>query len=574
MKPPRSNVLLAGMLLATGAAPARAQDREAPDAVMQAMIAELERALDGLALPGVPKPYLIQLRAEDMRGWQISANYGAVVGEQTLERRRLATRVRVGSYEMDNTNAGPAIGWGANLPIEDDVLALREAIWLALDTDYKKAVEMYTRKEAYLKSKQEDEERPPDYLPAEPVVLLEPTRPLPADRAAWRDRLAEISARFRRHPRILDADARMICATGTRIIVNSEGTRLRTADAGLILTIGAKIQADDGMYIFDALHYYAEHEADIPPMPRILTDVDTLCAQLMATADAEVPDQYSGPVLFEGPAAGAVFASMLSGGLAARPVPVGTSRPPEADLEKKIGRRVLPRSFNMYDDPRQRRLGDTLLVGAQDYDDEAVAAQRVDLVQKGILQTLVASRAPTRRIRQTTGHAGSTGFFTDPQARVACLFVEDEDGLGEEQLRRELIDAAGEEGLEYGIRVAAMEPGAGDLGDPIRAYKVYVADGREEPLRGMEFLPVQVRALKRIIAGGNQPAVYNSIDSGSYTIVAPAILFEELELAHVEREEDRPPYLPSPALREPETAGGAPDAGVEPKPADRTTDEP
>ena len=91
--------------------------------------------------------------------------------------------------------------------------------------------------------------------------------------------------------------------------------------------------------------------------------------------------------------------------------------------------------------------------------------------------------------------------------------------------------------------------GGGELGNPIYAYKVYVDDGHEELIRGMEFLPVEPRSLKRLLAAGIERKVYNSSAGVSHSVIAPAILFDELELTKIEREFDKLPIMKSPAQR-------------------------
>jgi hypothetical protein len=94
------------------------------------------------------------------------------------------------------------------------------------------------------------------------------------------------------------------------------------------------------------------------------------------------------------------------------------------------------------------------------------------------------------------------------------------------------------------------------LGDPILIHKVYVEDGREEWVRGCEFDPIKVRDLKDILAAGKNPRVYNYIGFGmggvtpSTSIIAPAVLFEEMELTRIEQENPKLPLLKAPLFRE------------------------
>ena len=191
----------------------------------------------------------------------------------------------------------------------------------------------------------------------------------------------------------------------------------------------------------------------------------------------------------------------------------------------------------------------TLIDATAAFDDEGVPPQRVSLVEKGVLKTLLASRAPTRKIRHTTGHGRNPGYG-DAEATIGCLYLSDDDGLSREELGAELIRAARDEGLPFGLRIASMAASIpGELGTPIYAYKVFVEDGREELVRGLEFTATEPRVMKRILASGTERKVYNSIAGVAASIIAPAVIFEELELNKVEEEFDKRPILKSPAQR-------------------------
>ena len=154
----------------------------------------------------------------------------------------------------------------------------------------------------------------------------------------------------------------------------------------------------------------------------------------------------------------------------------------------------------------------------------------------------------------------------DAEARIGCLYISDNDGVTEDELKKELIQAARDEGLEFALRVESLAAGGfGSLGSPIYAYKVYVDDGREELIRGLEFLPVQTRILKRILAAGRERQVYNSMAPVISSIVSPAVLLEELELNKFEEEFDKLPILKQPAQRQTVSAKpGTQDAGRDP----------
>jgi hypothetical protein len=87
---------------------------------------------------------------------------------------------------------------------------------------------------------------------------------------------------------------------------------------------------------------------------------------------------------------------------------------------------------------------------------------------------------------------------------------------------------------------------------PVAAYKVYAADGRQEPLRGVEFTGAGFRPLRDIAAASREMFVFNFYHGTPgrspvpASIVAPSILVVEMELKKTERKPERLPYLKPP----------------------------
>ncbi|MGB2988049.1 MAG: metallopeptidase TldD-related protein [Phycisphaerae bacterium] len=583
--------LVLGLLLgAAGALPATAVETM-PDSkeLMRALVDEINRSMK-LQMEDLEKPYFIQYTVEDSVFYHITANYGDITSSDRRRSREFFSQTRVGSYDLDNTSfsdesspfaaffGGGDGGGRASLPLEDDYAAIRQSIWWATDQDYKDAVETLTKKRAYMRDKNL-QDRPNDFSKASIIEHIEPTATIDFDRAVWEKNLKRISAQFNKHTQVQDSKVQLLVAAGNTHIVNTEGTRLRTPDTGALLIVSTELQAEDGMKISDGLDYFGRTPQDLPPVDKIIDDIDKMVNRLSDVAEAPILERYTGPVLLDNLAAAQMFRTLLAEGVAGEVDPVGTQRrmlTGAGSLEKKLDQRILPDSFRVYDDPTVRKLGDTYLLGHYRYDDEGVQAEKVDVVVDGVLKSMVMSRVPTKKLSGSNGHARRLPGSNTVKPAIGCLFVADDKGVWNQQLKAKLIEMAKGEGLDYGLRIASVRTtgigssrrdlfaifmrmqqrgGQENLGDPIYAYKVYVDDGREELVRGLEFGQIKLRDLKQIAAAGTTPAVYNYIGIGfggatpATSIIAPPVLFEELELSKIEQEHEKLPILKTPLDR-------------------------
>ena len=102
---------------------------------------------------------------------------------------------------------------------------------------------------------------------------------------------------------------------------------------------------------------------------------------------------------------------------------------------------------------------------------------------------------------------------------------------------------------------------------PLIVYKVYPKDGREELVRGARITGFSPRSLRNIAGIGNDDFVYNYMQSqvagvsgtalGAFgtaqsglpaSVVAPSLLFEEIEVRGARGEPKRLPLLPEPPM--------------------------
>jgi len=564
------------------------------DSVIRALVDELERSRT-LSLDDMDVPYYVQYSVNDVETWQASFTFGGLTSSSANHSCSLATDVRVGDFEMDSSNSGDGFrGWGGrgrrgggrggggtvSLPEDHDYAAIRHAAWLASDSAYKRAIESYSQKMASLDDAR-DSERPADFTRSEPVVEVLPLAEIGITPADWESRLTDcagLTALFNGYPQVVDGSLRISATATNRYIVSSEGTRIRHGEAKYLMRLSVTVKTPEGLNLADDRRWFAVSPGAMPTPGEVRESLETLIESLITTAEAPLLDGYTGPVLFDDIAAAQLFQSLIARGVAAQPGEAGGGRRRFSggeNLERMVGKRLLPAPFSMWDDPTSSEYQGIPLAGHYQYDSEGVAPEKVGLVEGGKLRAMLMARTPTAKFSGSTGH-GRGGRSGSIRATVGNLFIEHSEGLSEEELTEALLATAEMSGLEYGLRVSALVPGMASLmsggsmqdmraffqrqrgggggspsslGDPLYVFKVYVKDGREERVRGLEFDSVSVSTLRDIMLAGRKQVVWNQTGSTSSSVIAPAVLFEELDLYGVEDDGGSESKLPAPHTR-------------------------
>ena len=528
------------------------------DVLLRAMVDELERSAAHLQLGDFARPYFLEYALTDATAGSFAATLGAVTNRSITPYRRLRTTVRVGSYELDNTNfrgggfggfafSGSGRGGGAAIPLENDYHAIRQALWWSADREYKDVVETLAEKKAFMENKI-IEDKPDDFSHEPPVVYFEPPNDMSIDTAALENVAVTLSAIFREFPDIKNSGVTVVGATGNRYLINTEGTRIRNSGSLYSITVFATVQADDGMELSDSVSATVGEKDHLPSIEDLAADCRAMAKGLLALKAAPTLEDYTGPVLFDASAAAGIVGRLLAVRFVGGQRDVGSRTRPD-DLAKQLGKRILPRFIDILDDPTLETFGDTPLLGHYRYDGQGVEAQAISLVEHGRLKGLLMSRNPSKEFSQSTGHGRGTW---NPTATIGSFIMTADPAEDGDGLVQALLEACEDEDLEFGIRIASLgSVGVGRSGggmSPLEVYKVF-PDGREELVRGAELARIDLKAFKRILAAGDSPHVLNIGRSVGQTVVAPALLFEELDLATIDRDFDKPPILSAPLSR-------------------------
>ena len=589
---------------AFGSAPP--QDQRDNDQTLPAMHDEMERSKTRLELkiPGTDqpvRPYYVEYRLLDLDFREISGEFGTLLNSNHSRSRFMNVEARVGNYKLDSSNFISEdgfrgfIGSTGSVGIDRDYDSLRQDLWIATDQAFKEAVETYSRKQAYLSSlaRQSDIN---DFSKAEPVHLIEPLVMADWTNRNWEQEVRDTSATLRAFPKIYEGRVTYYLVFATEYLVTSEGSEIRTNRSFAAIESGMNALADDGMPINHFFATYAVRPADLPGPDAVRKSLNVTGSELMALRSAPAAPDYTGPVLFEARAAAPLLAQILGPAINGARPPVSFTPVVEqllsglggkSDWITRIGARVLPASVTVVDDPSAKEFQGTPLLGSYAVDDEGVRAQKVTLVENGTLKNELMSRRPGPDFDQSNGH-GRSAFLSDAKPTMSSLFFTSKETMSPADLKKKFLDQCREQKLAYCMIVREMDNptisllhqdefqtllasfgGGAGTGDrlPLVVYRVYPEDGREEIVRGARLIGINSRAIRNIAGIGSDNYVYNYMQSqingfagtalGAFgsaqnglpaSVVAPSLLFEEVEVRGSRGEPKRLPLVPPPPM--------------------------
>jgi predicted Zn-dependent protease len=379
------------------------------------------------------------------------------------------------------------------------------------------------------------------------------------DRAAWEKRVRALSKIFREFPDVYQNVVILTAQNETDYYASSEGSRVVTAHLQARIVVIAVTKADDGMDLFREQTFEAEMVDGLPSQTELEASMRALGKSLEALRKAPVTEPFDGPAILSGRAAAVFFHEVLGHRLEGQ-----RQRGDEEGqtFTKDVGKPVLPEFLSVADDPTMTKFGNTWLSGSYEYDDEGEKAQRVALIDDGVLKTFLMSRLPIASFSSSNGHGrAETGHV--PIGRQGNLIVTSTKSVPETELRKQLIEEAKKQGKPYGLYFEDISSGFAVTTRsspqafqviPLVVWRVYV-DGRpDELVRGVSIVGTPLAAMKRILATGDKSEVFNGecgAESGTVPVsaVAPAMLVSEMETQRQPQGTARPPILPIPGAQ-------------------------
>jgi TldD protein len=530
--------------------------------VLAAAKTELDRDFEELKKQPIA-PYYLSYEIAESNSATVASSFGALVHSNSTHHRVAHIDVRVGDYTLDNTHqvrgrAGLGAFGGVSIvvvPVEDDPLPIRSALWLETDKRYKRALTQLAAVQTNNEVKIEQEDKSGDFSREKPEQSIAPIPEMQVDRKLWEEKTRKYTAPFHRYGDLFNASAAFEADQEARWFVSSDGSMIQTSTTYYRLFIEATSKAADGMELPRYESFAALTPQGLPDDAAVLAAVDKMVADLKALRDAPIVDPYTGPAILSGRATAVFFHEVFGHRIE------GHRQKSESEgqtFKKMVGQPVLPSFLSVDFDPTLKRYGGVDLVGSYTFDDEGVSARPVVAVKDGILENFLMGRSPIEGFPNSNGHGRAQAGF-EPVARQSNLIIVNSKPVSREQLKKLLIAQIKEQNKPFGLFFDDIQGGFTLTGRttpnafnvlPIMVYRIY-PDGREELVRGVDLVGTPLTVFSKILAADDEKAVFNGIcgaESGQVPVSAsgPAILISQIEVQKKAKSQERPPILPAP----------------------------
>ena len=555
--------------------------------IMRAMEDEMARSMEELKLDDKERPYYLSYLVKDIYLVNISADSGAITANTENHSRGIIVDLRIGDYSLDNSNFMSLSSSNASsllshrLALDDDYDLIRMGAWSATDRAYKTAIDKLAKKKVAVQNLVQTEELP-DFTKGSATSSIQKEASVSVKKEEWASTVEQLSRLFLKQQQIQMSSVNMRVQVINSYYINSEGARYIEPATISQLSVTATTQADDGMPVGNILYYAAPDPKELPELKKLTGDVNKMINELLLARTAPVAEDYNGPILFVGQAAGELFSQGFSNYFMGRRVPMADDPRLNSMVAlrmgnpflSKVGRRVAARFLSMTATPALKDFNGKNLLGAYNVDEEGVPGQEVLLVENGKLKNLLTSRTPIKGFPRSNGHSRGGG----PVPSV--IHITSTNTLTPDELKQELINEVSDEGLPYGYIVKGLIPsfavaemsgvditsllmqqrGTSDptqfnLSRPYSIYRVY-PDGKEELVRGLEFRSHSINILKDVLATSNDEIAYDfpvipggnlgsssillsllarSGSSSQYysTVITPSFLISEMDMKKV-----------------------------------------
>jgi len=527
---------------------------------------DARRALS-MRVAGYPKVYYCSFLLRDIDWFNTWAAAGSTYRTRTDHTRNVLCDVRVGSYRYDQTTKGGLVDDASelestkhvNVPVDSRHFGgLRLALWRLSEAKFREALKDYSSKESARIAAADIAGELPNFSKCKRVLRWSRVIPQRIDPRRWQEFVRIASAFANSLPKVSTGWVEFEASQESRIFVNTEGSTIVQHTRVFSLTCTLRRIMPDGITIEQDVVINVGDLRELPTLRKFKRMIERKHKKLIELSRAKEIHAFSGPVLLYSRPAALLFHETLGHRLEGSRL---LSSDEGQTLKGLEGKRITNEALEIRDNPCLKRFKGELCIGAYEVDDEGTPALNTLLVDRGVLTGFLNTRAVTHRKGFIpNGHARSKRHHR-PVSRMGVFMVSGHKTKKIAQLRSMLLEEIIKQGKLFGMIVYETSGGETDTtnydfqafrGEISYATLLY-SNGKERLVRGVNIVGTPLQALDNVIGIGDTRELDNSFcgaESGllPVSMIAPAVLFSNLELQAKNEESAAPSILKRPRL--------------------------
>ena len=518
-------------------------------------------------LAGFPKPYYASFLLRDINWFNTWAGSGSVYRKRSDHTRNVLCDIRVGSYKYDQVMQG---GLNDNddelesyqhvsMPIDDkDYGGLRIALWRLTDAKYREAIADYAARKSQSISTVDVNKKFHSFKKLPPVKSIKYVKREHVDEDKWTDFCRRASDWLADLPGLTSAWVEFDITQTTKIFVSTENRTIvqQFQVCSLIATIRKLTKS--GANLEQELVMNVGSQSELPSMHQFRKLMKEKYNQLQKSSKAKKINSFSGPVLLYPIPAGVLIHEAVGHRLEGSRL---LSSYEGQTFKDKYGDSIVKIPLTVKDNPRLKKFNNQSCIGSFDFDDEGAQASDALLVKDGKLVDFLSTRAQNKKKKfEPNGHARSQKHAR-AISRMGVTIIDSNSEHSIEELRAMLLDEIKKQDKPCGMII--YETAGGETATTSYDFQAFAGEiafatllypnGKEVPIRGVNFVGTPLQALNNVIAASDEQELFNSYcgaESGFIPIstIAPALLLRNLELQNKSEELVTQYILPKPKI--------------------------
>jgi peptidoglycan hydrolase-like protein with peptidoglycan-binding domain len=506
--------------------------------IIPAIKKEVDKNLIELKSDGLLPPFFISYAVVDQHQIKITSSFGAVT--EANETRDLwgMPFVLVGSFQLNNMRMDTERTSSSAITLDNDLSGIGVSIRKDLDVKYQSAVKAYQKKMGILSRTQltPEEQARPDYNKTPVVNLILPPEKQNMDIKYWETYARTASAVANKYPEIVKTNVSVEIINGMIYYYDTEGSQFAVPSIDCRIDFTAQTTTADGEELWEYISIARSSTDRLPDMESFATECEEKIVHLLQLKNAPLVDyNYVGPVLCEreGLVKLIFFTFFNNRMMVYNRFLDTTSKLTIVTFEPVMGEDFISNQLTFKSLSGTKMYGGQVLDGYFPIDGEAVIpAEELVLIENGVLKNMLTSRVPGVKNQHSSGHSRITfnAHFSRPgkDTRPGVIQVTGRNMYPDADMKQELIKAARNAGLEYAYIIK-------DMSRSNEGTRIYVADGREELVRGIVLSSKNFnnKSFGKILGISDEEYFSTSGYKGAMTtyITPRSMIFEELELS-------------------------------------------